>query len=130
MKKIKNTILSLVSVLLILTSFGCGNKVSELKNVELKSYDIVKNTVIYYGGDYCGYCREFKPNWDEVSEMDEYKNINFFEEKDVQGSVSFQFKIRTVPTIVMIDNEGKVTKINSYQSLETFKENLDKYLDK
>jgi len=111
----------------IMSTFSC-TRVTKL-DVELKDYDIVKNTVIYYGGDYCGSCRSFKPNWDEVSKMDEFKNVNFLEEKDVRASVNFQFKVRTVPTLVFIDEYGNVTKINSSQSVSKLKENLNKYLN-
>ena len=67
--------------------------------------------VIEFSASWCAPCRAFGNTFHRVSEMKEYKNIEFKEidiEKDEDGEVlAEKYQVRSVPTTVLVDEDGE-----------------------
>ena len=78
--------------------------------------------VIKFYASWCGPCQTYEPIFEEVKkENKENKNIEFYEvniDKD-KGNLATKFKVKSVPTTVLITSEGEV---KNYVGLLTKKE--------
>ena len=78
--------------------------------------------VIKFYANWCGPCKRYGPIFEEVrKEYKDNNNIEFYEvnvDKDKNGLAS-KFKVKSVPTTVLITSEGKV---KNYVGLLTKKE--------
>lgn len=67
--------------------------------------------IIKLSATWCGPCRAFGSTFHRVSEMEEYKDIEFKEidiEKDEDGEVlAEKYQVRSVPTTVLVDEDGE-----------------------
>lgn len=68
--------------------------------------------VIKFSATWCAPCKAFAPTFNKVKAMDEFKNIEFKEldiEEDEEGiDLVEKFQIRSVPTTVLVDDNGEV----------------------
>ena len=68
-----------------------------------------------YSAPWCGPCKQLKPVFNKVSKMEEFKDIQFIEldvdsdDDDVLDSVD-KHEIRSVPTIVLVDENNEAIK--------------------
>ena len=69
-------------------------------------------TIIKFSADWCQPCKNFAPIFEEVSKMDDFKNITF-SEIDIDEDTNFfveKFNIKNVPSVVFLDEENNVIK--------------------
>jgi thioredoxin 1 len=68
--------------------------------------------IIKLSTTWCGPCRAFGTTFHRVSEMEEYKDIEFKEidiEKDEDGEVLVEkYQVRSVPTTVLLDENDEL----------------------
>ena len=91
-------------------------------------------SVIKFGTQWCGPCRAFASTFKRVSEMDEYKGIEFKSidiENDEDGELMVEkYQIRSVPTIVLLDeNNDVIYKLMGNVPLKDFTEIINKTLE-
>lgn len=62
--------------------------------------------IVLYSADWCGYCTEFKPIWENLQrKFKDFKNIKFIKKKYTRGDVDENIgPINSVPTIYIINN--------------------------
>jgi len=81
--------------------------------------------IIDMSASWCGPCRVFAKTFEKVSEMEEYKDIEFKSldvEEDEDGELmSEKFNIKSVPSTVLLDeNDELIYKISGNISLTDF----------
>lgn len=59
---------------------------------------------LYFSAPWCGPCKMFGPVMDELSETMTVEKINVDENQEL----SSQYNIRSVPTVVLIENDAEV----------------------
>ena len=68
--------------------------------------------IIKLSATWCGPCRAFESTFHRVSEMEEYKDIEFKEidiEKDEDGEVlTEKYQVRSVPTTILLDEKNEL----------------------
>jgi len=71
--------------------------------------------IIKLGAQWCGPCKAFSKTFEKVQENEEYKDIEFKEldvDEDEGGEMAEKYQVRSVPTIILLDdNDEVVTKI-------------------
>jgi thioredoxin 1 len=72
--------------------------------------------IIKFSSTWCAPCKAMSPIFKKISEMDEFKNIQFLSydiEEDEEGvELVEKFNIRNIPTIVIVDaNDNPMKKI-------------------
>ena len=81
--------------------------------------------ILKFSASWCGPCRVFAKTFEKVSEMEEYKDIEFKSldvEEDEDGELmSEKFNIKSVPSTVLLDeNDELIYKISGNISLTDF----------
>lgn len=70
--------------------------------------------VIKFSATWCAPCKALAPKFHNVSELEEFKDIEFkevdIEEDDEADELVEKYKIRNVPTIVLADEWGAALK--------------------
>lgn len=91
-------------------------------------------SVFKFGTQWCGPCRVFASTFKKVSEMEEYKGIEFKSidiENDEDGELMVEkYQIRSVPTIVLADENGDIIyKLMGNVPLKDFTDIINKALE-
>ncbi|MDY6065470.1 MAG: thioredoxin family protein [Finegoldia sp.] len=105
-------LLSVLALLLVLT--GCASKdFTQIKNEE--DYEKVlndKDGLIYFGADYCPYCKVFKPILLDASKASNKKVYYFDTEYDKDSKfykkMMDDYEIKSIPKLFKLE-KGKVT---------------------
>ena len=58
---------------------------------------------LYFSAPWCGPCRQYGPIMEQVSSQVPVEKINVDENQEL----AMQYSIRSVPTVVLVDNTGK-----------------------
>lgn len=87
-----------------------------------------------FSASWCGPCRVFASTFKRVSEMEEYKGIEFKSidiENDEDGELMVEkYQIRSVPTIVLADDNGDIIyKLMGNVPLKDFTDIINKALE-
>lgn len=84
-------------------------------------------TVKRFQATWCGPCQVLKPIFNELKA--EYPQINF-EDIDVDSdpTQAQQFGIRSVPTVVILNNGAEVTRVTGAQNKNTYVQNFNNIL--
>jgi thioredoxin 1 len=84
------------------------------------------STIVKFSADWCPYCRKFAPVFDEVSTQ--YEGKVKFIEMDVDSSVEVpkEYKVHTIPTVVIFKDGKKVNEYVNPQTEEVLKNFLNK----
>jgi thioredoxin 1 len=69
--------------------------------------------IIKYSAVWCSPCKAFAPKFEKISKMEEFKDVEFLsldiEDDESQESVE-KYQIRNVPSVVITDNDGNISK--------------------
>ena len=70
--------------------------------------------VLEFSASWCQPCKVFAKTFEEISKMDEFSDIEF-ESHDIEESEEIEnmvanFGVRSVPTTILLDDEGNVLK--------------------
>lgn len=66
-----------------------------------------------FGATWCAPCKALKPIFEKVSQMEEFKGIQFIEydiEEEDSEDLVIKYGIRSVPTVVLLDENDNVLK--------------------
>ena len=66
-----------------------------------------------FGATWCAPCKALKPIFEKVSQMEEFKDIQFIEydiEEEDSEDLVIKYGIRSVPTVVLLDENDNVLK--------------------
>jgi len=90
--------------------------------------------IFKFSASWCGPCRVFADTFKKVSEMDEYKGIEFKSidiENDEDGELMVEkYQIRSVPTTVLADENGDaIYKLMGNIPLKDFLDVINKALE-
>lgn len=70
--------------------------------------------VVIFSASWCGHCTNLKNDFPQIKEFD--NKIVCILDSDVEKKLARQFKIRTLPTSIMLDFEGnEINRITGYQ---------------
>jgi len=58
---------------------------------------------LYFSAPWCGPCRMYGPVMDKVSQEVPVQKINVDESQEL----AMQYSVRSVPTVILVDNTGK-----------------------
>ena len=66
-----------------------------------------------FGATWCAPCKALKPIFEKASQMEEFKGIQFIEydiEEEDSEDLVIKYGIRSVPTVVLLDENDNVLK--------------------
>ena len=69
--------------------------------------------IIKFGANWCQPCRVLSPIFHKVSNMDEFKNIDFYDldiDDPDNAEVVENYQIRNVPTVLAVDDKNEVVR--------------------
>lgn len=78
---------------------------------------MIKKVIDAYG-PWCGPCKAYKPTFEKVSKMDDFKDIEFKElNVDEEEEVAYKYGVRGVPCTLFIDeNDEAVDRLVGLQT--------------
>lgn len=80
-----------------------------------------KPTIVKFSADWCPYCRKFAPVFDKVSAEYEGK-VKFIEMNvDLSLETSKEYKVNTIPTVIIFKDGEKVNEYVNPQTEEVLK---------
>lgn len=90
------------------------------------------NKVIKTSATWCQPCKAYKPTFEKVKEMDEFKNL-IFEEIDVEDEGTEElvekYKVQSVPTTLFLDESGNlINRLVGVVSFQTLIDTINKEL--
>ena len=71
--------------------------------------------VLYFTADWCNPCKRTKPFADEL--VSEGENIKFID-ADSEPEMIKNFKVLSVPTFILIENESEIKRMNGAKTKE------------
>ena len=91
--------------------------------------------ILKFGASWCAPCHLFEKTLDKVSQMDEYKDIEFksfdIEEDEESETLVEKYSVRNVPTTVLLDENGEVIyKVIGNVSFKDFTEVINNAMEK
>ena len=91
--------------------------------------------IIKLGASWCQPCHVFAKTFEQVSEMEQYKDIKFEQmdiEEDENAEVLVEkFGIRNVPTtLILSENDELIYKLSGNMPLKDFTEVIDNAIEK
>ena len=83
----------------------------------------------YFSADWCGYCKEFNPTWNQLVKTNKKKNIEFKKHSitDENENLLQIYNIQSFPTLLLVKNNGNRVK---YQSDSRGKSEIEAFLKK
>jgi thioredoxin 1 len=66
---------------------------------------------VKFGAEWCGPCKKLEPNFLKIEE--EFSNVKFMTvDVDQIPSIAQKYRIRTLPTILLLKNNKEINRIN------------------
>ena len=99
------------------------------KTIQRKRIQKNKHTLHYFSADWCGYCKEFNPTWNQLVKTNKKKNIEFKKHSitDENENLLQMYNIQSFPTLLLVKNNGNRVK---YQSDSRGKSEIEAFLKK
>jgi Thioredoxin domain-containing protein len=102
-----------------------------IRNLDESNFDMSKfenkTVLLDFGAEYCIGCAELEPILEELSE--EYTTIDFYKIKaDENMNISKIFKIKSLPTLVLLINNEINEYLPEFKTKETLKNILNRYI--
>ncbi len=87
--------------------------------------------VLKFSAPWCGPCKALKPVWEKLeSEYNGRKNIELISiDVDDEPDLSVKFSVRSIPTIVYLENEKEVHRINGLVSSKSIEDKIGELLN-
>ena len=88
----------------------------ELNDSSVFEKEIEKGiTIVDFFAVWCGPCKMLAPVLEEVSELEQYKGINFMKvDVDKHMKLAQSFKVRGVPTIILFKDGKPISSFSGY----------------
>jgi thiol-disulfide isomerase/thioredoxin len=89
-----------------------------------------KPSLILYKADWCGYCKKFNPEWEQLKKnhSNSNSNINFkVYDSNIHKKIINEEKITGYPTIHFINRTGGKLEYNGPRDVQNINEFLTKY---
>lgn len=82
--------------------------------------------IIKFSASWCGPCRAYKPTFEKVSKMNEYKDVEFQElDVDENEELAYKYNVRGVPSTLFVnDNDVVVDKLVGLQTEQGLKDKI------
>lgn len=86
-------------------------------------------TLVDFYANWCAPCRAMSPVLETLSELDDYKDINFVKvDIDENSALAVEYKISSIPSLKIFTDGEIVEELVGFLPEETLKEVLDKYI--
>lgn len=94
----------------------------------------MKITIIKFSAEWCGPCKTMAPIFEKISQSDDFKDAFAFKTLDIEDDdaqdLMVQLSIRSVPTIVALDENNnllrKLIGLVNEDTLKTFLQDVSK----
>lgn len=108
--------------------------VLELNNNNIEKFDntIKKNCIILFHHHQCGHCRDLRPTWEKVKQLNHKKPINIMEiDAEMIDKINHPVKksIRGFPQIVRLENGKVMEEFDKIRNVENLNDFINKNID-
>lgn len=121
-----------------------------MKIIELSNKDFIGQTLLNYDNeivivlfyvDWCGFCKRFKPVFEELNKFSKISNKNLFKCAKVDcdkedelvstyNKFKYGYKIKSYPTIIIYKNNIPVEKYEDERSVEALYDKIYEFQNK
>jgi thiol-disulfide isomerase/thioredoxin len=85
-------------------------------------------TLYLFKAEWCGHCKAFKPTWEKLQKLDEFRNkVKFISyDSDRDGEKMKEYNIEGFPTLIMVSG-GKAIEFSGPRDEESIKSFINQY---
>jgi thioredoxin-related protein len=89
-----------------------------------------KGEFVFFSSDSCGFCKKFKPVWDEVSAKYPEQSFRLIKiQNDAEKEEFQQHKVGSYPTVLYIDGKKEISASVGYKEAEKFESFVKNTID-
>lgn len=85
---------------------------------EFSVNDFGGDAVLYFSADWCGPCKIFSPELDNLSEEEAYEDFHFFQIPDENRAMFEKYEVTSHPVLMLIKKGNIVARFNGVMDME------------